>query len=102
MNYRTILSRFAECVRHRVLPLHADVDSATTALPDDLCSTPVAGTFRRDGWYTLLMAVTRKGTRIALDNEVVPFVTEKGESTFTLTDEAIKIGDLKFEWQRGR
>jgi hypothetical protein len=48
------------------------------------------------------MAVTRKGTRIALDNEVVPFVTEKGESTFTLTEEAIKIGDLKFEWQRGR
>jgi len=67
-----------------------------------LCSTPVAGTFRRDGWYTLLMAVTRKGTRIALDNEVVPFVTEKDESTFTLTEEAIKIGDLKFEWQRGR
>ena len=81
---------------------HSIVDSATTALPDDLCSTPVAGTFRRDGWYTLLMAVTRKGTRIALDNEVVPFVTEKGESTFTLTEEAIKIGDLKFEWQRGR
>ena len=39
------------------------------------------------------------GTRIALDNEVVPFVTEKDESTFTLTEEAIKIGDLKFEWQ---
>ena len=32
--------------------------------------TPVAGAFRTDGWYTLLMAVTRKGTRMALDNEV--------------------------------
>ena len=25
--------------------------------------TPVAGAFRTDGWYTLLMVVTRKGTR---------------------------------------
>jgi len=29
-------------------------------------------------------------------------VTEKGESTFTLTEEAIKVGDLKLEWQRAR
>jgi hypothetical protein len=29
-------------------------------------------------------------------------VTEKGESTFTLTEEGMKIGDLKLEWQRGR
>jgi len=64
--------------------------------------TPVAGVFRTDGGYTLLMAVTRKGTRMALDNEVEPFVTEKGESTFTLTEEAIKVGDLKLEWQRAR
>jgi hypothetical protein len=32
---------------------------------------------------------------MALDNEVEPFVTEKGEGTFTLTEEAIKVGDLK-------
>ncbi len=64
--------------------------------------TPVAGAFRTDGWYTLLMVVTRKGTRMALDNEVEPFVTEKGENTFTLTEEAIKVGDLKLEWQRAR
>src|SRR6267378_279955 len=64
--------------------------------------TPVAGAFRTDGWYTLLMVVTRKGTRMALDNEVEPFVTEKGESTFTLTEDAIKVGDLKLEWQRAR
>src|SRR5712692_5431157 len=64
--------------------------------------TPVAGAFRTDGWYTLLMVVTRKGTRMALDNEVEPFVTEKGEGTFTLTQEAIKVGDLKLEWQRAR
>ena len=62
--------------------------------------TPVAGAFRTDAPYTLLMVVTRKGARLALDSEVEPFVTEKGESTFTLTEEAIKIGDLKFEWRR--
>ncbi len=62
--------------------------------------TPVAGAFRTDGWYTLLMVVTRKGARLALDNEAEPFVTEKGESTFTPTEEAIKKGDLKLEWQR--
>ena len=64
--------------------------------------TPVAAAFRTDGGYTLLMVVTRKGTRMALDNEVEPFVTEKGEGTFTLTEEAIKVGDLKLEWQRAR
>ncbi len=64
--------------------------------------TPVAAAFRTDGGYTLLMVVTRKGTRLALDNEVKPFVTENGESTFTLTEDAIKTGDLKLEWQRAR
>jgi len=59
--------------------------------------TPVAGAFRTDGGYTLLMVVTRKGPRMALDAEVEPFVTEKGESTFTLTEAAMKTGDLKLE-----
>jgi type IV secretory pathway TraG/TraD family ATPase VirD4 len=64
--------------------------------------TPVAGAFRADASYTLLMVATRKGTRLALDNEAEPFVTENGESTFALTEEALKIGDLKLEWQRAR
>jgi Type IV secretion-system coupling protein DNA-binding domain len=64
--------------------------------------TPVAGAIRKDGSYTLLMVVTRKGTRMALDNEVEPFITDKGESTFTLTQVAMKTGDLKLEWQRAR
>jgi len=64
--------------------------------------TPVAAAFRTDGGYTLLMVVTRKGTRLALDNEVEPFVTEKGENTFALTEVAMKTGDLKLEWQRAR
>jgi len=64
--------------------------------------TPVAAVFRIDGGYTLLMVVTRKGTRLAFDNEVEPFVTEKGENTFALTEVAMKTGDLKLEWQRAR
>src|SRR5712664_3301097 len=64
--------------------------------------TPVAGAFRTDAPYTLLMVMTRKGTRMALDNEVEPFFTEKGESTFALTEVAMKTGDLKLEWQRAR
>src|SRR5260370_20301733 len=64
--------------------------------------TPVGAGFGTDGGYTLLMVVTRKGTRLALDNEVEPFVTEKGENTFALTEVAMKTGDLKLEWQRAR
>src|SRR5204863_4065146 len=64
--------------------------------------TPVAGAFRTDAPYTLLMVVTRKGARLALDNEVEPFITEKGESTFALTEAAMKAGNLKLEWQRAR
>src|SRR5260370_4361681 len=64
--------------------------------------TPVAGVFRTDAPYTAVMVVKRKGARLALDNEVEPFVTEKGESTFTLTEAAMKTGDLKLEWQRAR
>lgn len=64
--------------------------------------TSLAGTFRRDGWYTLLTVATQKGTRMALDSEVEPSATEKGESTFALTEAAMKTGDLKLEWQRGR
>src|SRR5258708_36856215 len=48
------------------------------------------------------MVVTRKGTRLVLDNEVEPFVTARGENTFALTEGAMKTGDLKLEWQRAR
>ncbi len=64
--------------------------------------TPVAGAVRADGWYTLLMVTTRKGTRMALDDEVEPFVNQKGEDTYALTEAAMKAGDLKLEWQRAR
>ena len=64
--------------------------------------TEGAGAIRKDGWYTLLMAETRKGpAHLAFDEEVVPVTTANGESTFALTDAAVKAGVTKLEWQRG-
>ncbi len=46
----------------------------------------IAGVVRDNGWYTLLQVVTRKGSRLALDSDVVPAVTESGDNTFALTE----------------
>src|SRR6266478_7695751 len=54
--------------------------------------TEIAGTVRQSGGYTLLEIVTRKESRLALDREVVPVVTDNGEKTFALTSEAVKQG----------
>lgn len=62
-----------------------------------------ASALRQDGWYTLLMVETRKGpAHLAMDEEVMPAVTPSGENTFGLTDAAVKTGDVKLEWERGR
>jgi hypothetical protein len=61
-----------------------------------------AGALRKDGRYTLLMAETRKGTELALDEEVTLVTTASGENTFALTDAAVKAGVTKLEWQRGQ
>ncbi|MGH9688027.1 MAG: type IV secretion system DNA-binding domain-containing protein [Candidatus Acidiferrales bacterium] len=61
--------------------------------------TQIAGAIRQSGRYTLLEVVTRKGSRLALDNEVVPVVTDGGHKTFALTDDAAKQGALRLEWQ---
>jgi hypothetical protein len=50
--------------------------------------------------YLLLNVVDKKGSRLALDEEVVP--TTADDSTFALTQEAVKAGDLRLEWQRGQ
>ena len=63
--------------------------------------TQIARAVRQNGSYTLLELVTRKGSRLALDSEVAPVVTDSGERTFALTDEARKQGALRIEWQRG-
>ena len=60
----------------------------------------IAGVVRDNGWYTLLQVVTRKGSRLALDSDVVPAVAESGENTFALTDEALKHGAMRLEFHR--
>jgi type IV secretory pathway TraG/TraD family ATPase VirD4 len=62
--------------------------------------TEIAGAVRQNGRYTLLELVARKGSRLALDSEVVPAVTDSGQKTFSLTDDAAEQGALRLEWQR--
>ena len=49
-------------------------------------ASQIAGVVRDNGRYTLLQVVMRKGSRLALDSDVVPAVTESGQNTFALTD----------------
>lgn len=58
------------------------------------------GIVRDNGWYTLLQVVTRKGSRLALDSDVVPAFTEGGENTFALAEEALKHGAIRLEFHR--
>jgi hypothetical protein len=60
----------------------------------------IAGVVRDNGWYTLPQIVTRKGSRLALDSDVVPAVAESGEKTFALTDQAMKHGAIRLEFHR--
>jgi hypothetical protein len=52
--------------------------------------------------YLLLNVADGKGTRLALDEEVVPVTTANGEKTFALTDEAVKAGDKRLVFQQVR
>ena len=52
--------------------------------------------------YVLLNVVDRRGSRLALNEEVVPVTTATGEATFSLTDEAVRMGDQRLEWQQGQ
>jgi hypothetical protein len=61
----------------------------------------IAGVVRENAWYTLLEVVTRKGSRLALDGDVVPAITEREEHNFALSKEAVKQGALRLESQRG-
>ncbi|MGA8221704.1 MAG: type IV secretion system DNA-binding domain-containing protein, partial [Candidatus Acidiferrales bacterium] len=55
----------------------------------------------KSGRYKTLNVVGRKGSRLALDDEVVPVTMASGENTFALTEEAVKVGALRLEWQQG-
>jgi hypothetical protein len=67
----------------------------------DYLGSQIVGVVRDNGWYTLLQVVTRKGSRLALDSDVVLTVTESGENSFALTEEALKHGVLRLESHRG-
>lgn len=64
------------------------------------CGSQMAGVVRDNGSYTLLQVVTRKGSRLALDSDVVPVMSDSGENTFALTEEAVKHGALRLEFHR--
>jgi hypothetical protein len=56
----------------------------------------------RTGRYLMLNVVDRNGTRLALEEEVMPVATATGEKTFALTDEAVKAGDKWLVFQQVR
>jgi hypothetical protein len=57
--------------------------------------------FTSSGHYRLLQIVDRKGSRLAIDDEVRPMATAAGESTFELTEAALALGDRRLLWQDG-
>jgi hypothetical protein len=61
----------------------------------------IVGVVRDNGWYMLLQVVTRKGSRLALDSDVLPTVTESGQNSFALNKEALKHGALRLESHYG-
>ena len=54
----------------------------------------------RTGRYLMLNVVDQKGSRLALDEEVMPVTTTTGEKTFALTEEAMKAGDKRLVFQQ--
>jgi hypothetical protein len=54
----------------------------------------------RTGRYLMLDVVDRRGTRLALDEEVTAVTTATGEKSFALTDEAMKAGDKRLLFQQ--
>jgi len=60
----------------------------------------VVGVVRENSSYTLLQVVIRKRSRLAMDSDVVPAMSDSGENTFALTGEALKHGALRLELHR--
>ena len=54
----------------------------------------------KTGRYALLSVVDKKGSRLALDEEVMPVKADTGESTFALTEAAVKLGDRRLLWHQ--
>ncbi len=54
------------------------------------------------GEFTLLYVVDPRGSRIALDEELVSVTSATGDTTFALAEDAIKAGATRLEWRRER
>ncbi len=50
--------------------------------------------------YNVLAVMTRKDYRLAVDEDVAPFKTPFGATTFTLSEDAAKRGGLRLTWLR--
>ena len=78
------------------------MDAPAAALPTYSQYLRTEVSLTKSGHYQTLNVVGRKGSRLALDDEVVPVDNGTGENTFALTEEAVKVGALRLEWQQGR
>jgi hypothetical protein len=56
--------------------------------------------FAKSDRYQMLTVVMRKGNHLAVEGEVTEIKKENGETMLALTDEALKIGDLRLELQQ--
>jgi hypothetical protein len=56
--------------------------------------------FAKSDRYQMLTVVMKKGSHLAAEGEVTEVKTESGETTLALTDDAVKIGDLRLELQQ--
>ena len=52
------------------------------------------------GEFDLLYLVDAKGSRLALDGELVTVTSATGDTTFALADDTIKAGATRLEWRR--
>jgi len=53
----------------------------------------------RTGRYRLLLMENRRGTRLAIDDEVIPISTSTGEATFTLSELARQARSGRLVWR---
>src|SRR5438552_772861 len=51
------------------------------------------------GGYRLLQVIDATGSRLAVDDEVIPATPASGEPPFALTDGAVRAGDRRLVWQ---
>ena len=56
--------------------------------------------FAKSDRYQMLTVITKKGSHWAAEGEVTEVKTASGETTLALTDDAVKIGDLRLVLQQ--